>query len=80
MCLNTDIARQFEFIQQTWLLNTDFATLFERNRPAGRAEGPDDHPRGATAPDRARRDLHPNGRRGYFFLPSIPALRYLAML
>ena len=33
MCLNTDIARQFEFVQQTWLLNTNFATLYDETDP-----------------------------------------------
>jgi hypothetical protein len=33
ICLNTDIARQFEFVQQTWLLNRNFATLFDETDP-----------------------------------------------
>ena len=33
ICLNTDIARQFEFVQQTWILNRNFATLFDETDP-----------------------------------------------
>ncbi len=33
ICLNTDIARQFEFVQQTWLLNPNFATLYDETDP-----------------------------------------------
>ncbi len=81
MCLNTDIARQFEFIQQTWLFNSDFSTLFEEVDPL---LGPDGW---MTIPqkDGLRRRvqietfIHMVGGE-YFFLPSIPALRYLSML
>lgn len=33
ICLNSDIARQFEFVQQTWILNRNFATLFDESDP-----------------------------------------------
>src|SRR5262249_48176284 len=33
ICLNSDIARQFEFVQQTWMLNQNFATLFDETDP-----------------------------------------------
>ena len=80
MCLNTDIARQFEFVQQTWLLNKDFATLFEEVDPLVGSDG------WMTIPeDPLRRRLQVQtfvqmvgGE--YFFLPSLPALRYLALL
>ena len=80
MCLNTDIARQFEFIQQTWLLNSDFATLYDEVDPL---VGPDG--RMTIREDPLRRTVHVqtyvNMAGGdYFFLPSLPALRYLAML
>lgn len=80
MCLNTDIARQFEFVQQTWLLNSDFATLFDETDPL---VGPDG--RMTIRENPLRRTVHVqtyvqmNGG-DYFFLPSMPALRYLAML
>lgn len=81
MCLNTDIARQFEFIQQTWLLNSDFSTLFEEVDPLLGSDG------SMTIPskDGLRRRVHVETfihmvGGDYFFLPSVPALRYLAML
>lgn len=80
MCLNTDIARQFEFMQQTWLLNCDFHTLFEEMDPL---VGPDGW---MTIPeDPLRRRVHVEtfvqfAGGEYFFLPSIPALDYLALL
>lgn len=80
ICLNTDIARQFEFVQQTWLLNQSFATLFEETDPvlgpAGNFTIPSDPLRRivsvATFVQMAGGE--------YFFLPSIPALDYLAAL
>lgn len=80
MCLNTDIARQFEFIQTTWLLNSSFSTLFEEVDPLVGPDGP------MTIPeDPLRRRINVatfvqmvGG--DYFFLPSLPALRYLALL
>ncbi|SLN59655.1 hypothetical protein ROA7450_03089 [Roseovarius albus] len=80
MCLNTDIARQFEFTQQTWLLNSDFSVLFEETDPL---VGPDGQ---MTIPEDPLRRRVPvqtfvqmvGGE--YFFLPSISGLKYLASL
>jgi hypothetical protein len=33
ICLNTDITRQFEFVQQTWMLNPNFAFLYDEVDP-----------------------------------------------
>ena len=80
MCLNTDIARQFEFVQQTWLLNTSFATLFGESDPLLGPAGP------MTIRETPLRrtvqvDSYVRMAGGdYFFLPSIPALEYLALL
>jgi deferrochelatase/peroxidase EfeB len=78
ICLNTDIARQFEFVQQTWILNSNFATLFDETDPL---VGPKGH---FTIPEQPLRRIvevatfiqMAGGE--YFFLPSIPALNYLA--
>ncbi len=80
MCLNTDIARQFEFVQQVWLLNSDFATLFEE---VDTLVGPDG--RMTIREDLLRRSVHVEtyvqmAGGDYFFLPSLPALRSLALL
>jgi deferrochelatase/peroxidase EfeB len=80
MCLNTDIERQFEFVQQTWLLNGSFATLFEETDPlvgpAGRMTLRDGNLRRIAKVDTFVRMAGGD----YFFLPSLPALRYLALL
>ncbi len=80
MCLNTDIARQFEFVQQTWLLNSSFATLFGETDPLLGPAGPmtirETPLRRTVAVDTYIRMAGGD----YFFLPSLPALRYLALL
>lgn len=80
MCLNTDIARQFEFTQQTWLLNSDFSVLYEETDPL---VGPDGHMTIPEEPLRRRVSVQTFVRMvggEYFFLPSISVLRYLASL
>jgi len=80
MCLNTDIERQFEFIQQTWLLNSSFATLFEEVDPL---LGPAGKQTIRDGPLRRMVDVDTYVRMAggdYFFLPSMPALKYLSLL
>jgi Dyp-type peroxidase family len=85
ICLVASLARQFEFVQHTWLNNPTFHGLYDDNDPLAGTR----HPRGATftvpgRPVRRRyRDLPQFVRtRGgaYFFLPGISALRYLDQL
>ena len=78
VCLNTDIARQFEFVQQTWLLNANFATLYDEVDPL---VGPAGTMTIREDPLRRIVDVETfvqcaGGE--YFFLPSMPALAYLA--
>jgi Dyp-type peroxidase family len=80
MCLNTDIDRQFEFVQQTWLLNNSFATLFQEVDPLVGPAGPM-----TIRGERLRRVVHVDtfvtmAGGDYFFLPSLPALQFLASL
>jgi Dyp-type peroxidase family len=80
MALNTDLARQFEFIQQTWMLNRSFATLFDEIDPLLGGPGPFTLP---AEPVRTRVDVQTFVRLvggDYFFLPSLPAVTYLASL
>jgi deferrochelatase/peroxidase EfeB len=80
MCLNTDIERQFEFVQQTWLLNSSFATLFEEVDPLVGPAGPMTL---RDEPLRRRVNLETFVRMAggdYFFLPSLPAIQYLAAI
>jgi deferrochelatase/peroxidase EfeB len=77
MCLNTDIVRQFEFVQQNWLLNQTFATLFDETDPLLGPQGPFTLP---AQPLRRRAQVETFVRFAggeYFFLPSLPALDYL---
>lgn len=80
MCLNSDIARHFEFVQQTWMLNPGFATLVQETDPLmgpkGRFTIPADPVRHCPVVETFVQFA--GGE--YFFLPSIPALRYLATL
>ncbi len=82
MAINTDIQRQFEFIQETWLNNGTFNGLYDNKDPF---IGDNDGTGTMTIqrqPVRHRvRDLprfvHVRGG-AYLFLPSITALRFLA--
>jgi len=80
ICLNTDITRQFEFVQQTWMLNPNFAFLYDEVDPLLGPKGM------LTIPEKPLRriievDTFVQMAGGeYFFLPSMPAIRYLATL
>jgi Dyp-type peroxidase family len=80
IALNTDIERQFEFIQQTWMLNPSFATLFDETDPLMGPKGRFTVP---GVPIRLRPEVETFVQLAggdYFFLPSLPALTYLARL
>jgi Dyp-type peroxidase family len=87
ICVNSNIRRQFEFIQQTWLNNAKFDGLYRDKDPiAGDAAAEDG---GGTftipeVPERSQLTGLPRFvtvRGGeYFFLPSVRALRALAQL
>ena len=89
ICINSNIARQFEFVQGAWLMSTKFNGLSEESDPL---MGNREPVRGCPDPNMFS---VPNGNglrqlctglpqfvtvRGgaYFFLPSIRALRYFA--
>lgn len=88
-CVNADIKRQFEFVQQTWINNPKFGDMYSDRDPitgnnfdpAGDNDGKEYN---MTIPG-CPRERFTNIPRfvkvkggGYFFLPSIPALKYLA--
>lgn len=80
MCLNSDIARHFEFVQQTWMLNGGFATLENETDPLMGPKGRFTIP---VTPVRHCPEVETFVRFAggeYFFLPSLPALRYLSTL
>lgn len=83
MCLNGDLERQFEFVQQTWLGSETFQGLSgERDPLAGNPTG---CPNGFTIPTRdgpirlapLSRFVTPRGG-GYFFLPGKTFLEFLS--
>ncbi|GAC1652524.1 MAG: peroxidase [Herpetosiphon sp.] len=83
ICLNADIERQFEFVQQTWINNPVFAGL---NNEVDPLVGDQDNTGGTMTiqHDPVRVRVHNLERfvtvlgGAYFFLPSIPAVRFLA--
>lgn len=89
LCINADIKRQFEFVQQTWINNPKFGDMYNDRDPlTGNNFDPlgDDtgNEYNMTIPGCPRekytgipRFVKVKGG-GYYFLPSIPALRYLA--
>jgi deferrochelatase/peroxidase EfeB len=84
ICLNANIARQFEFVQFTWLNNPKFDGLYDDADPL---VGPS-HPRGGTftiqSEELRERFAVPRfvSVRGgaYFFMPGLAATRYLATI
>ena len=83
MCLNSDIERQFEFVQQNWINGTSFSGLYDESDPIiGRPSS-----KLMTVQSNALRERligleqFVTVRGGqYFFLPGLGALRYLAAL
>jgi Dyp-type peroxidase family len=79
-CLNSEIDRQFEFVQHTWLLNPMFGGAFAESDPLVGPRCPFSIP---STPVRQQPTLETfitviGG--GYFFLPSLSALRYIGQL
>jgi putative iron-dependent peroxidase len=83
IALNADLERQYEFVQQNWIVNRKFGDLADERDPIVGGSG-DGAPRVFSVPD------NPVGRKlsltadftrveggGYFFLPSLAALRML---
>ncbi len=88
MCLNADIDRQFEFLQQTWLMSSKFHGLSDEVDPiVGQAKSKDEAPSHFTI-------QHPDGDiripglqkfvtmkgGGYFFMPGKSCLDFFASL
>jgi Dyp-type peroxidase family len=82
ICLCANIERQFEFVQHTWVNSPKFDGLYEDPDPLV-AGGPRTFTVQAVPVRKRYRDLpafvQTRGG-GYFFLPGIGALRYLAYL
>jgi len=82
ICLNADIAGQFEFIQHNWLNNGRFSGLYGETDPLLNYPGEDRSltiQRGPTSEQVDRVNQYVKVRGGaYFFLPGIETLRSLA--
>lgn len=88
MCLNADLERQFEFIQQTWLQAPSFHGLMDERDPivgtrhgAAASHTDDGHSiptREMPVRLRAMPDFVRTIGGGYFFVPGRAVLRYLA--
>ena len=89
ICLNANISRQFEFLQNAWIANTKFAGLASESDPLlGNREPISGCPVTAnfTMPGERTLPRRISGLRqfvtlkggAYFFLPSLRALRYFA--
>ena len=83
LCLSADIARQFEFTQQTWIENPKFAGMYDDPDPL--MGGPPDEGSTFTIPDTPMRRRVTGMQRfvevrggAYFFMPSLSALRFFA--
>lgn len=86
MCINTDIKRQFEFIQQTWVNDPKFDGLYDNKDPL-LGSNEEDEISTMTIQAKPLRQQVKNLPRfvtvragGYFYLPSITGLRYIADL
>ena len=91
LCLNANIGRQFEFVQHTWMNGPKFGGLHAGADPLVGDQQPEtsarDLPPSFVIQAKPARLRCTNIRRfvttrggAYFFLPSIPAVRYLASL
>jgi Dyp-type peroxidase family len=85
ICINANIRRQFEFIQQTWVNNRKFGGLYEERDPLiGENDGTASEFTIPGKPARHRLEGLPRFVEmrggGYFFLPSVRALKFLASL
>jgi len=86
MCINANIERQFEFVQQTWVNNPSFNGLYNERDPifgdtSAQKDGCMTIPRAPVRQRLSNLGAFVAIRGGaYFFLPSIKALSYLGSL
>jgi Dyp-type peroxidase family len=85
VAINANIRRQFEFVQQTWIINEKFGGLYDNKDPLIADNDVADGNNIMTIQSQPVRKRVPGIPRfvqvmggGYFFLPSIKALKFLA--
>jgi Dyp-type peroxidase family len=79
-CINSEIERQFEFVQHTWLLNPMFGGAFGESDPLIGPECPFSIPSRPVRQQPTLKTYITARGGGYFFLPSLSAIRYLGEL
>jgi Dyp-type peroxidase family len=80
VCMNSEIDRQFEFVQHTWLLNPMFGGAFGESDPLIGPRCPFSIPSQPVRQQPFLETYITARGGGYFFLPSLSALRYLGEL
>jgi Dyp-type peroxidase family len=90
ICVNADIGRQFEFVQNAWVNNPKFLSLYDERDPVIGNNLHPEYPEKTgvfSIPTGSMRDRHSDIPRfttvkggAYFFLPGIKALRYLSSI
>ena len=78
--INADIERQYEFVQQIWMMSPSFGTLFDETDPL---IGPGSMQTIGAEPVRRRVNIENFTKLAggeYFFVPSLPAIQWLAAL
>jgi len=91
MCLVANITRQFEFLQSSWVMSTKFDAMTDESDPllGNREPIPDAAPTDTfSLPKESGLRNRISGLPqfvtvkggGYFFLPSLPAIRYFASI
>ena len=87
ICINANIARQFEFIQHTWINNPKFDGLYNDSDPLLGTNDPNKKKRDFTEPATPVRNRITGLEQfvttvggAYFFMPGIRAVKYLASL
>ena len=81
IAINADLDRQFEFVQQRWVGNPRFADLAGENDPIMGGPGANAFTVQGPAAGQRTTDIPPFTEMvggGYFFLPGLTALRFLA--
>lgn len=90
ICLVGDISRQFEFVQRNWIQSANFDSLYKDGDPLIAARRPEGHRNQNDEHTVAAEPLRRKYKRlprftqlvggGYFFLPGIAALKFIARL
>jgi Dyp-type peroxidase family len=90
ICVNTDISRQFEFIQNAWVNSPKFLSLYDERDPIiGNNHGPESESKDGifSTPTNGLRKRHTDVPQfvtvkggAYFFMPGIKALTFLSSI